>query len=239
VGADCDGVPFFDSLHLAQGAHRDFGLAAHAAFREADGERVRRVLTFGDPLRATGALFDTTLRVTGVGVPPSPPYFEMRFSNGPITIDVFEQAVRAKMPPRFFAQPFRAALVASASGTQGPLTGSLDLQATYFVPKSLPVETEHRTGSIRLSFESTPSVHTSRGGTAFELQACNAGVKAGDRIPARTVTLRATPGVGDSITLELLFYRLKPHVLSRRTCAGPRTPSGSHFPPVHLQLGCG
>jgi phospholipase/lecithinase/hemolysin len=45
--------------------------------------KIDQIIAFGDSLSDTGTLF----QLTGGLVPPSPPYFEGRFSNGPIWID--------------------------------------------------------------------------------------------------------------------------------------------------------
>ncbi|MGK7947635.1 MAG: SGNH/GDSL hydrolase family protein [Xenococcaceae cyanobacterium] len=46
------------------------------------------VYIFGDGLSDTGNTFNATLEAFGEGIPPSPPFFQGRFSNGPLWVEV-------------------------------------------------------------------------------------------------------------------------------------------------------
>ncbi|MCG6133591.1 MAG: SGNH/GDSL hydrolase family protein [Nostoc sp. LLA-1] len=55
---------------------------------------------FGDSLSDTGNVFNAIESATGIGFPP-PPYFEGRFSNGPIWIDELAQKLNLDSPTPF------------------------------------------------------------------------------------------------------------------------------------------
>src|SRR6266536_3488274 len=69
-------------------------LAAAGPFRE--------VLVFGDSLSDTGNVLAVTEPVLAEAIPISPPYFQGRFSNGPVWVDIL--AERLDLPLRPFLQ---------------------------------------------------------------------------------------------------------------------------------------
>ena len=60
------------------------------------------VLVFGDSLSDTGNVFAVTEPVLAEAIPVSPPYFQGRFSNGPVWVDIL--AERLDLPLRPFLQ---------------------------------------------------------------------------------------------------------------------------------------
>jgi lysophospholipase L1-like esterase len=198
----CDGLLFFDSLHLETGANAAFGAAAASRFRTVAGPRaVRRIITFGDSLSDSGAFFDTTRRATGAGVPPSPPYFMGRFSNGPIGIDVIEWLLGVEAPSSFFSQPFRATIVALPSSGKHQ-EGGLELRATVFVPDIIGAS---GSGRIHLDLGQVHCVYSGNG-AGFLLESCSKQARAGSRIPVEEVTVKATTSTQDPVTVHLLYY---------------------------------
>ena len=53
-------------------------------------ESSKTLFVFGDSLSDTGNLFDLTSAL-GNPIPPSPPYFEGRFSNGPVAVEILAE----------------------------------------------------------------------------------------------------------------------------------------------------
>jgi phospholipase/lecithinase/hemolysin len=64
-----------------------------------------RMISFGDSFSDTGMGFHTVERVIGTGLPPSPPYFSGRFTNGPNVVDYINELLELRLPSSFFPQP--------------------------------------------------------------------------------------------------------------------------------------
>jgi len=211
-GGSCDGALFFDALHFETGANQAFGIAAAVRFLErVQGPRVRRVIAFGDSLSDVGSFFDTTLRATGVGVPPTPPYFEMRFSDGPVAIDTFEAMIDAQHIGRFFAQPLRTSLSGSVDPGSGRVRGSRSGSGRFYVPKSVEVASPAGVGEgVTLGFDTVRCLYRTAGAVPAQtlpLQFCTTEAKGGSLVDVEGgVSLDAPASLGPEIEIELLFY---------------------------------
>lgn len=61
-------------------------------------QKIEQIYTFGDSLSDVGNVFNATSQVNNVGTPP-PPYFNGRFSNGPVWVDYLAQRLKLEPVP--------------------------------------------------------------------------------------------------------------------------------------------
>jgi outer membrane lipase/esterase len=112
-------------------------LAAAGPFRE--------VVVFGDSLSDTGNVFAVTAPVLAEAIPVSPPYFQGRFSNGPVWVDILAEKLGLQLRP-FLHGGTNFAFGGAASGFDRPdlfendvrvLIPSLRTQVTTFLLQHL------------------------------------------------------------------------------------------------------
>ena len=60
---------------------------------------LREVVVFGDSLSDSGNVFVATEAVLAEAIPVSPPYFQGRFSNGPVWVDILAEKLGLQLRP--------------------------------------------------------------------------------------------------------------------------------------------
>lgn len=79
-------------------------------FKASANQKIEQIYTFGDSLSDVGNVFNATSQINNVGEPP-PPYFNGRFSNGPVWVDYLAQRLKLQpvpyttLPPGAFSAP--------------------------------------------------------------------------------------------------------------------------------------
>jgi thermolabile hemolysin len=195
-GQSCNGWLFVDKLHPATGAAWSFALAAAwELWRARPFWPTRRLIGFGDSLSDQGQFLDVTTRAFGPGQasPAGTPYWEGRFSNGPVVTDYLQWLLGVEVPAHFFAQPHQVGLSATR-GPDGVLHGRVDVHATVLVPGKLAA------GLALLELGDTYCVYAGR------LLGCSGGAIATSRIDVDHVALHAWDAWTPSLAVELLYY---------------------------------
>lgn len=86
-------------------------------------QKIEQIYTFGDSLSDVGNVFNATSQINNVGTPP-PPYFNGRFSNGPVWVDYLAKRLQLQpvpfttIPAEAFSSPngINYAFAGSSSG---------------------------------------------------------------------------------------------------------------------------
>lgn len=148
LGGDGDGGTVMRRAGLTIAATALSATVAGAALA-APFDPFSELVVFGDSISDAGNLFDVTQSLVGFGFPP-PPYFEGRFSNGPVFSDLLAQDFEAMGKPTVNLAFGGAEAVTEITAPPGLNIPDFGEQIALYALTELPDQGERPLGSVLL-----------------------------------------------------------------------------------------